>query len=431
VWETLATTRRQDRVLHGLAKTAQIPVAAVLFPLWLLGQWLATPLRRLLSRQASAGPPLPVPPARERSMDALMAELQAIPHRLRPSRTAELRKGLLDWAPFVLAQQGYAASFGYSYPSQFRGDYFEGADGERIAATVALHQRPRPGLIVVHGLFSTRLFDYVREIAVRAFYEWGFNVAAVDLRSFGLTDVMSRAPSTGGWKEGEDLIRAARYLKQLGSTSVGALGISLGASSVLGASHPDGAEELDGGILAICGPADTRRAAERLSRRVPPRHPAYPLMRFFQAMLISRVRAGRWPDDIDTLTEPIEVLAAPYYGVTADEIWERSSAVNHIHEARVPVLVLHSEDDLIIPVEHARMLERAAAGNDRVRVWIVPGGQHAAFDALDRRWTYAVYRTFFERWARYAEREGEAGEAAPEVVYSPAPAGKVEAAGAR
>ena len=35
--------------------------------------------------------------------------------------------------------------------------------------------------------------------------------------------------------------------------------------------------------------------------------------------------------------------------------------------------------------------------------WIVPGGGHAAFDVLDKRWTYAVYRTYFERLASYAE----------------------------
>ena len=427
MWESIATSRRQDRVLHGLAKAANLGLAALLFPIWLIGQRLGTPMRRAMAR-LGAGPELPVPPRRERSMDALMADLEAIPHRLRRQRTAELRKGMLDAAPFVLAQHRHSVGFGYAYPAQFRQQNFTGADGVPIAATIALHERPRPGLVVVHGLFSSRVFDYVRKIAVRAYYEWGFNVAAVDLRSFGLTDVLSEAPSTAGWKEGEDLIEAGRFLKQLGSTSVGALGISLGAASALAASHPEGAEEaLDGGILAICGPADTERAAKRLSRQVRPTHPAFPISKLFQSMLISRVRSGRWPDYINKLTEPIEAIAAPYYEVTAEEIWQRSSARNHIHKARVPVLELHSEDDLIIPVEHARMLAEAAKGNDNVRVWIVPGGQHAAFDALDERWTFAVYRTFFERWARYAERETAF---ASEVVYSPAPDGKLESTSA-
>jgi hypothetical protein len=51
------------------------------------------------------------------------------------------------------------------------------------------------------------------------------------------------------------------------------------------------------------------------------------------------------------------------------------------------------------------MIEEAAAGNEKVKVWIVPGGGHAAFDAIDKRWTYAVYRTYFERLARYAVAE--------------------------
>jgi predicted alpha/beta-fold hydrolase len=424
MWESLATTRRQDRVLHGVAKVVSVIVAAFAVPLWLVGQRLARPFQRLLGRLDRKPVPLPVPPSRERSMDALMADLEAIPSRIHRSRTAELRKGVPDFASFILAQRRATANLAYAYPAQFRHDTFEGADGERIAGTLAVHETPRPALVVVHGLFSTHRFDYVREIAVRAFYEWGFNVCAVDLRSFGVTDLTTNAPSTGGWKEGEDIVRAGRHLKELGSTSVGALGISLGASSVLNASHPDGADAaLDGGILAVCGPADTRKVAERLSRELPRRHPAYPMSLLFRKMLISRVRDAGWPDHIDRLVEPIEEVSAPYYGVSADEIWRRSSAVNHIADARVPVLALHSEDDLIIPVEHARMLAEAAAGNPNVRVWIVPGGSHAAFDAIDADWTYAVYRNFFERWADYPGGPGD------EMVYSRGEEGKVQVGG--
>ena len=43
-----------------------------------------------------------------------------------------------------------------------------------------------------YGLPSSRRFDYVRRIAVSAYYEWGFNVAAIDLRSFGLTNHTGR-----------------------------------------------------------------------------------------------------------------------------------------------------------------------------------------------------------------------------------------------
>ncbi len=410
MWESLATSRRQDRVLHGAAKTVNVAVGLVALPLWLVGQRLREPFRRLLSRLDTDPAPLPIPAPRERSMDALMADLEAIPHRLRHSEAAMLRKGLADISTFVLAQQREAANLGYAYPAQFSDHVFEGADGEHIAASVGLQEESgRPGLIVVHGLFSSRRFDYVRQIAVRAFYEWGFNVLALDLRSFGLTNLTSQAPTSVGWKEGEDIVAAARYLKQLGATTVGALGISLGGSSVLGACHLEGAEEaLDGGILAVSPPAEPKAMAERLSKRLPRGHPAYAISQGFWAMLTSRIRQTGW-EGIENFVDPVERISAPYYEIEPAELWRRAAAKEHIADAKVPVLVLHPDDDAIIPVEHARVLAEAAAGSDLVRVWIIEGGGHGAIDAVDRPWFYAVARGFFERWAGYGTGTAGAG----------------------
>jgi predicted alpha/beta-fold hydrolase len=235
--------------------------------------------------------------------------------------------------------------------------------------------------------------------------------------------LMNEAPSSGGWKEGEDLIAVARKLKELGATSVGALGISLGASSVLGACHPQGADEaLDGGIIAVSPPADIAASTERLSREVPFNHPAYPLNYGFRAMLTSRVRGSRWPQ-VSKLSDALDQVSAAYYGLDVEQVQQRSSAVNHIADARVPVLVLHPVDDMVIPVSHAEMLATAAAENDLVRVWQLAGGGHGALDAIDRDWTYAVYRRFFERWAAYPEQRAD------EVVYSPPTEGKLGISG--
>jgi alpha-beta hydrolase superfamily lysophospholipase len=141
-------------------------------------------------------------------------------------------------------------------------------------------------------------------------------------------------------------------------------------------------------------------------------------------MLTSRVRGGAWPAEIASLVDPIEIVSAPFYEIPAEEIWERAAPVNHIARARVPVLVLHPEDDHFIKVEEARKLAEAAAGNDLVRVWTLPAGRHGILDAIDRDWTYGIYRAFFERWASYAERD-EAGTAGsegdqrkPKLIYS-------------
>ncbi|MFL5908790.1 MAG: serine aminopeptidase domain-containing protein [Solirubrobacterales bacterium] len=421
MWEGLARTERQDRVLHGAAKLANVLLGVFLLPLWLFGQLIGGRVRDfLMSLERRSRRPLPVPPERERTMDALMSDLQAIPENLRHSNFAEARRGFADISNFVVAQQREGAVIGYRYPGQFKDHIVEGADGERIAASIALQEAARPALIVVHGLFTSSRFDYVRQIAVRAFYEWGFNVAAVDLRSFGMTELTSPAPSTAGWKEGLDILGLARYMKELGGTSIGALGISLGGSAVLNACHyEETATTLDGGILAVSPPSVPKQVWERLSEPVPRGHPRYPLHRAFEAALISRVRSGRWPPEAENMMRAMEVVSAPYYRVDADEIWTQARGLDHVPETTVPLLVLHPEDDPIIKVEQARMLAEAAKGNDLVRVWVLPAGSHGLLEAADPQWTHAVYRTFFERWATYAERTvGQPTGQGAELVYS-------------
>jgi predicted alpha/beta-fold hydrolase len=418
MWESLGSTYRQDRILHGGAKLLNLAIGSVAMPVWLTGQRLREPLRKTLARLDPESGRLPVAQPRERTMEALMRDLESIPNHLHHSDAAMVRKGLRDMSTFVLAQQREAANLGYAYPSQFSDHVFEGSDGEHIAASVGLHEgESRPGLIVVHGLFSSRRFDYVRDIAVRAFFEWGFNVAAIDLRSFGLTNLTSQAPTSAGWKEGEDILAGARYLKELGSTTVGALGISLGGSSVLGACHLKGAAEaLDGGVLAISPPGDTRAMARRLSHKLPPTDPAYALNQGFWAMLRSRIRQSGW-EDVHDFVDPLEKISAPYYEVAPEELWHRSSAREHISDAKVPVLILHPDDDEVIPVEQARELAAHARGNDLARVWILPGGGHGAIDVIDRTWFFAVLRGFFERWAGYV-RATEVAEGAEGASHS-------------
>lgn len=428
MWEGLGRTRRQDVVLHGTAKLANVVVGLIALPIWLLGQLVGGPIRDMLVRlERRSKRPLPVPPERPLSMQALMGELRGLSHELRPSPVAELRRGFADITPFVVSQTREGAVLGYRYPGQFEEHIFEGADGERIAATIALQEAERPALIVAHGLFTSSRFDYVRQIGVRAFYEWGFNVAAIDLRSFGLTELTTHAPSTAGWKEGEDLVALGRHMKDLGSTSVGALGISLGGSSVLNACDLDGADEaLDGGILAVSPPADPLSVWQRLSEPVKPGHPRYPLHKGFHAMLVSRVRSGRWPAEAEaaeSMVDVLDLIAEPYYGIPAAEIWSNARGVDRVPGSKVPLLVLHPEDDVIVKVDQARMVERAAAANDHVEVWILPAGAHGILEAIDSTFTYNVYRGFFERWARYAERRDRRAGDSAEVVYSAAKSG--------
>jgi hypothetical protein len=61
-------------------------------------------------------------------------------------------------------------------------------------------------------------------------------------------------------------------------------------------------------------------------------------------------------------------------------------------------------------VFHARALEEAAADNPNVHVWIQPRGNHAAFDAVARRWYRSVLRRWCEHWTADAARPSGAGD---------------------
>jgi len=73
MWESLATARRQDRVLHGSAKLLNVLIGIVALPIWLIAQRLGGPLRRMLERRGERTRELPVPPRGERSMAVLIS----------------------------------------------------------------------------------------------------------------------------------------------------------------------------------------------------------------------------------------------------------------------------------------------------------------------------------------------------------------------
>ena len=132
MWEGLARTRRQDRVLHGAAKAANVVVGLIALPLWLIGQLIGGPIRDLLKRlERRSKRPLPVPPERPRSMDvADGGAARRSSTTCGPNPVAELRRGLADITPFVVSQTREGAVLGYHYPAQFTEHIFEGADGE-------------------------------------------------------------------------------------------------------------------------------------------------------------------------------------------------------------------------------------------------------------------------------------------------------------
>ena len=71
MWESLGSSRRQDVALHGMAKALNLVVGLMALPLWLAGQWLSDPFRRLLARLDTDPGPLPVLPTESVAVHAI------------------------------------------------------------------------------------------------------------------------------------------------------------------------------------------------------------------------------------------------------------------------------------------------------------------------------------------------------------------------
>ena len=207
-------------------------------------------------------------------------------------------------------------------------------------------------------------------------------------------------------------------MKELGSTSVGALGISLGGSSVVNASFRAGAEDaLDGGIIAVSPPADPGGLGAPLEP-VPKTHPRYPIHRVFQAAFVSRIRSGRWPAEAEDMAKVMDVVGGPYYGISGAEIWHNARCVDHVAEAKVPLLVLHPVDDQIIKVEHAGDVARRRR-RKRARQGVDPARRSSRRARGDRLQVHLQrLPRLLRALGRYAERSDGASGKSPEVVYS-------------
>jgi uncharacterized protein len=387
-----------QRVSRAVSSAAAVPL--------LLGftgaQRLAGGVHALAARVPAGPPAAPAAPLAALTAEEAWALVEAaVPAPAEITASVAVRAltgGLHDWPLMLLTAKPERALLGFRYPRGFRHRVFTGADGEPIAALLGLHdERARPAVVLCHGAMTTKQFDYVRRAALRL-YALGLHVLAIDLRGFGVTALTSAAPSSTGFKEGEDVCAAAEFLRDLGATRVAAIGFSLGGAAVLNAARVASERPgcaLDGGLLSLSAPTDMASSLDHASRRPPLSDRFFGTWLTLRAAATSRARAEGWTTRPVSPLEAVERLSAPYYRMSAHDLAVRSSAIGFAASLRVPVLHVHARDDIVVPVAHAEALREAAAGNPNVRVLVLPHGGHAAFDlaapalqaALEREWT--------------------------------------------
>lgn len=356
-------------------------------------------------------PSLPSGDPSKRNMDDLMEELRAIPFNPKPynGMVSTLMFSTPDQIPMLIECRRRTSGLVYKYPSPFKKVLIESEDGTPLQAVVAIHRdgRSRPALIMVHGIFGSKNHWFSQQVVLGAHYGWGYNVMAIDLRMFGESKLYSDAPGTGGWKEGQDVIAAAKYLKAMDEvTSVAVMGGSYGGAAALCAAYQGEPKDLlDGGIISFCGFCDVERQVRYISTAPKPWDPFFPVYVFFQSCFM--LTQGEIIGDMFKYGDFVKYIkdhAAPYYGVTADELYHNSSTAFHIDRIEVPVLEVHSMDDPVVPSVQADILEEKTKDNPNVAVLRTPKGGHCGFATVDKPWMSQLVRTFYNYWATPGEQ---------------------------
>jgi pimeloyl-ACP methyl ester carboxylesterase len=204
-------------------------------------------------------------------------------------------------------------------------------------------------VVVAHGFTLNWRRPHLWRIANRLNGS-GAGVIVFDFRGHG----RSGGLSTMGDQEIKDLDVAVAWARQLGYKRVAALGFSMGASVVL--RHAG----LVGGVdaaVSVSGPGRWYyRGTERMRR-----------VHLAVEHRLGRLVARQW---LKTRISPRGWQPVPV---------PPAAAAARI--SPVPLLIVHGEQDLYFPPEHARQLYLAA--NDPKELWLLPGMGHAESATTD------------------------------------------------
>lgn len=282
------------------------------------------------------------------------------------------------------------------YPHPFRLVDVATDDGP-LSAWLAPGRRGAPGLLLAPGTLHTKDDTMRKAKAIRVWRDWGWSVLAMDQRGFGGSWAV---PGSGGLLEADDVLAAARHLREAtGCGRVAIVGESLGGAAALNAAARDGAADDLAAVAAWSPFADLAEAVTHLTVPNPDGGRALAVtQRAYRVMLWARSH-GRYRAFDQYLADRAQEL-----GMDVRGLLEAASPVRRIGDVRVPALIVHAEDDPVVPVRHARLLAEAAKDNPNVAVRILPSGGHLFFDAMDDAWYWGVMEAFVRRLA-----EGRSG----------------------
>jgi predicted alpha/beta-fold hydrolase len=240
-----------------------------------------------------------------------------------------------------------------------------------------------PTMLLVHGLEGSSELSYMLGAADKAFRA-GFNALRMNIRTCGGTEHLAPTLYHSGLTQ--DL---SAIIEELSARDrlheIYLVGFSLGGNQCLklaGELGADAPRELKG-ACAVSPPLDLAACAAAIERRA---NLIY--SRQFVRSLKRHMRraAELYPERYDaralklvrTIREFDTHYTAPHSGFRdADDYYARSSALRFAPSIRVPTLILHAQDDPLVPFDSFR--DAALTANPRVLLLAPRRGGHVGF----------------------------------------------------
>ena len=284
---------------------------------------------------------------------------------------------------------------GWAWPRRFRAypdetRLFEVEPGVRILARCRWHEdrKNRITMILIHGLGGTADAPYILGAAHLA-YQAGANVVRLNQRNCGGTEHLTPTLYHSGMSE--DLTAVMRELVGLdGLIRVIVAGFSMGGNLALkmAGEMGEGAPPALLGVCAVSPALDLKETAmnlERPSNYLYQRRFVRGLRRLVERkkLLYPKLYDIRGLNRLRTVRDFDEIYTAPHGGFSgADDYYARSSALPFVSCIRVPALIVHAQDDPLVPFEP--VLSPEVSGNPLVTTAAPLHGGHVAFVSAEK-----------------------------------------------
>lgn len=303
-------------------------------------------------------------------------------HRILPGRRTALAvsaisSGAMAAMTFFSAYAAYRASHparrtldqfptGYLLPPEKVG--FKSGDGLNLNGYFYPNPHVREAILICHGFHGAAMDLHEPAIVLQ---NAGYNVLTFDFRSCGSSE--GRTTSAGFW-EVQDVLGALTYLKsrpEVDAQAIGLYGFSMGGSTA---------------IMAAAYTPEVKALVTDSAFASLPDLLTFSFKRFF--------RLPRFPFATTTVWFTQYFTKMVYKEVKPYEALQQLKTTGR----RLPILIIHGENDQAVPVSQAQKLFEAAA--EPKQLWVVPNSNHVVAHHHDRDEYRQRIQAFFDQYLK-------------------------------